>query len=635
MRIALAQINPTVGDIETNAVLIRKDIQRAAEAGAAMVVFPELSILGYPPRDLLLKPAVIQECQQAVEELAELCDGIAAVLGYPCPSDRDAGRMLYNAAAFCHDGKLAHRHVKSLLPTYDVFDETRYFEPGPEVDVIAFDGVTLGVSICEDLWNDQAIFARRLYHDNPIHKLAKRGAQLFVNSAASPFVMDKHPFRLRLMSQVTRTYGLPLVYCNQVGGNDELVFDGASCMFDAQGRVVAHAKSFEPDLLVADLPLGDEASNAETRESTSPQTANAAPQVFMTAPVSRDHPMVQSLPDADDTDAAAPPREGEQTDETSPQIELATVHGRVEPYPQNIAAAYHALVLGLGDYCRKCGFNATVLGLSGGIDSAVTAALCVAALGSDKVRGVSMPSRYSSEGSKTDAQVLAERLHMRFHTIPIADVHASFESLLTPHFEGLEPDTTEENLQARARGVILMALSNKFRSLLVTTGNKSELAVGYCTLYGDMAGGLAALSDVPKTDVYRLAQWINSPQCPLYQQFDGPVIPEDTITKPPSAELRPDQTDQDSLPPYDVLDEIIERYVELEQSARQIIAQTGFDTATVLRVVRMIDLNEYKRQQAAPGLKITGRAFGIGRRMPIAQRYDNRRGVAQSEAGQG
>jgi NAD+ synthetase len=572
MKIALAQINPTVGDIHGNAELIRRDIVRAAEGGAELVVFPELAIIGYPPKDLLLKPVVIEQCVAAVEDLAQQCRGIAAIIGYPCPSQTPAGRTLYNAAAVCMEGRIARRHVKSLLPTYDVFDESRYFEPGPVVDVTPLDGLKLGISICEDLWNDREVFSRQLYHDNPVAALASRGADLFINCSASPFVIRKHDFRLKLMHHVAKQHQLPLLYCNQVGGNDELVFDGNSCAFDAIGRLIAHAKDFEPDLLMVDFPT--------------------------------------------------PLSDGQQS-------------GRNERYSVGIESAYKALVLGLRDYCQKCGFKSIVLGLSGGIDSAVTAALSVAALGSENVRGITMPSRYSSQGSVTDAKELADRLGIKFHNIPIESPHRAMEQLLEPEFEGRGPDVTEENVQARLRGVILMSMSNKFGSLLVTTGNKSELAVGYCTLYGDMAGGLAILSDVPKTMVWDLARWINEDAAsPLRQKYGGAVIPQSSISKVPSAELRADQTDQDSLPPYDMLDAIIERYVEREQSAQQIIEETGFDPAMVLRMVRLIDLNEYKRKQAAPGLKITGRAFGFGRRMPIAQRYDNRgfAGAEQSAA---
>ena len=584
MKIALCQINPTVGDIAGNAAKVRDNLRRAADAGARLAIFPELVIIGYPPKDLLLKPAVLVECEDALADLAAECRTLTAVIGYPCPSDKPDGRALYNAAAVCTGGRVVHRHYKSLLPTYDVFDELRYFEPGPPVDLTHVDGLPLGISICEDLWNEKGVVSRQLYHDNPMDELARLGARLFVNCSASPFVIRKHEFRLKLMSSVARRLGLPIAYCNQVGGNDELVFDGNSCVIDAAGRVVAHAKGFEEDLLLADV-----AGEGMRGEGLGPGRHDRG------------------------SNSARPSALG-----PSPSCHLAD--------------AYHALVLGLRDYCGKCGFKSIVIGLSGGIDSALTAALAVAAVGAEHVRGVAMPSRYSSQGSVDDAAELARRLGIAFHVVPIEEPHAAMESLLVPHFEGRPADTTEENVQARIRGVILMAFSNKFGSLLVTTGNKSELAVGYCTLYGDMAGGLAVLSDVPKTMVWDLARWINTPPCPLHAQFGGPVIPESSISKVPSAELRPNQTDQDSLPPYDVLDDIIERYVEREHAAPRIIADTGLDADLVLRVVRMIDLNEYKRKQAAPGLKITGRAFGFGRRMPIAQRYDNRRALQLSLA---
>lgn len=581
MRVALAQINPTIGDIPGNSHLIRDAIRQAHDSGAQLVVFPELAIIGYPPKDLLLKPAVIQECQHALEELAGECRGIAAIIGHPCPSDNPRGRMLYNAATLCFDGRPQHRRVKSLLPTYDVFDEHRYFEPGPDVQITPYNKLQLGISICEDLWNDRDVVDRQLYHDNPINELARRGADLFINCSASPYTLDKHALRMRLMSEAAKRHGLPVLYCNQVGGNDELVFDGCSCAVGPTGELIARAKDFEPDLLVLDVPVGEgggDKGRSQVSISAKPQAA------------------------------------------------------RVETLSEGIASAYHALVLGLRDYCKKCGFKSVVMGLSGGIDSAVCCAIAVAALGSENVRGVTMPSRFSSDGSVTDAELLARNLDVRFDTVAIEPAHQAFELMLATIFEGTDPGVAEENIQARARGVLLMAISNKFGSMLVTTGNKSELAVGYCTLYGDMAGGLAVLSDVPKTLVYEIANWINDdPDSPLRQQFGKPVIPRDTITKPPSAELREDQTDQDSLPSYDVLDEIIERFVEQEQSAQRIITETGFDAETVLKMVRLIDLNEYKRKQAAPGLKITGRAFGFGRRMPIAQRYDYRRSLVESK----
>ena len=579
MRIALAQINPIVGDIAGNASLIRDAIAQAREHGAQLVITPELSVIGYPPKDLLLKPAVIGECVEAVNDLASQCTDIAAVIGYPFPSEKPRGRTLYNGAAWCEQGRVAHRFAKTLLPSYDVFDEHRYFEPGATDKarhVASLAGVPIGISVCEDLWNDDELVVRQLYHEDPIRGMASAGARMLINIAASPFVVGKHAFRLQLATSAAKRYGMPVVYCNQVGGNDELVFDGNSCVFDASGRVIAHARDFEPDLLVVDLPVPGESAVAS------------------------------GLP------AVAP---------------------RFERAENGIASAYHALVLGLRDYCRKCGFQSVVVGLSGGIDSAVTCALCVAALGPENVRGVAMPSRYSSDGSVADAKDLAERLGVRFHVIAIGEPHEAMEKLLQPHFEGRAADATEENVQARLRGVILMAFSNKFGSLVVSTGNKSELAVGYCTLYGDMAGGLAVLNDVPKTMVWQLARWINeSPQSPLSVQCDGAAIPPNSITKPPSAELRPDQTDQDTLPPYDLLDQIIERYVEREQTAKQIIDETEIEADLVLRITRLIDLNEYKRKQAAPGLKITGRAFGFGRRMPIAQRYDNQRAVRAAAA---
>ncbi|MEM7576118.1 MAG: NAD+ synthase [Planctomycetota bacterium] len=580
MRIVLAQINPTIGDIAGNADNIRQRLTQAREAGADLVVFPELAILGYPPKDLLLKPDVIHRARAAVEQLAhdELqAGGLTALIGLPVWSEHGRGRTLHNAAAVCVNGRIASFHHKTLLPTYDVFDELRYFEPGPEValtELTLGDGrvVKLGLSICEDLWGAAEHFDRRLYHADPIDALAEAGAEVFVNLSASPFVAGKHPKRRDIMSRLAKDHDLPVLFCNQVGGNDELVFDGRSCVFDASGHLVAEAAGFEEDLLVVDVSLDS--------DTTGPTTVPVA---------------------------------------SMPIVEEQEVHA--------------ALVLGLRDYVAKCGFKSVVLGLSGGIDSAVTAAIAVAALGKDAVRGVALPSRYSSGGSVDDARSLAEALHLDFHLLPIEAPHAAMEAALNPLFHEIlgdanTPGVTEENIQARLRGNLLMALSNKTGAMLVTTGNKSELAVGYCTLYGDMCGGFSVLSDVPKLLVYRLARWINdSPDSPLKQQFGQAVIPEDTITKPPSAELRPDQQDQDSLPPYEQLDDIIERYVEQEQSAATIIEGTGYDAEVVLRIVRLIDLNEYKRKQAAPGLKITGRAFGFGRRMPIAQKYDPRHGV--------
>jgi NAD+ synthase (glutamine-hydrolysing) len=556
MRIALAQINPTVGDIPGNTRLILRFIQQAKEQGAALVVFPELAIVGYPPRDLLLKPQFIDDNLAAVEEIAAQVQGIAAIVGYAERNTAPIGRPLHNAVALLRDGQIASRHFKTLLPTYDVFDESRYFEPGPvnaTENLYTLDDVVLGQSICEDLWNDERLIARRLYHQNPIADLNAAGAQILVNASASPFVVSKHQFRIELFSEQVRRFGKPLVYVNQVGGNDELVFDGNSCAFDAQGNLIANAKAFEEDLIVVEIPqLG--------------------------LPLQR-----QALA----AEAASP-----------------------------VGSIYSALILGLRDYVRKCGFKSVVLGLSGGIDSALTAALAVAALGKDKVVGVAMPSRFSSDHSVNDARQLAANLGIEFHVIPIGAVHDAYEATLAKPFAGLPADVTEENLQARVRGALLMAFSNKFNHLLLTTGNKSELAVGYCTLYGDMCGGFNAIADVPKTLVYELSNYLN-------QQAGREIIPANTIHKAPSAELRPNQTDQDSLPPYDELDAILYRYVEEEKGAAQIIGE-GFDRATVLRVIKLVDRSEYKRRQAAPGLKVTSRAFGSGRRMPIAQRYEQR-----------
>lgn len=546
MRVALAQINPTVGDIAGNCRKILEFANRAEATGASLVVFPELSITGYPPKDLLLKPRFIDDNLAALKDLAGQTRGIDVIVGFAARNEQPVGRPLHNAAAVLRDGKVASVHYKTLLPTYDVFDESRYFEPGPanqRNQLVRIGQALVGLSICEDLWNDERLMSRRLYHENPIEDLSAAGAQIMINSSASPFVAGKHEFRLELFGQQARRFARPLIYVNQVGGNDELIFDGNSCVFDAAGNVIAHAKDFEEDLLVVDL----------------------------------DHPPIQP------------------------------------GYSRGIESIYKALVLGLRDYVHKCGFSSVVVGLSGGIDSALTAALAAEALGADKVVGVSMPSRFSSGHSINDAKRLAENLGISFHIMPINQVHEAYEQTLAGLFAGRQADVTEENLQARIRGALLMAISNKFNHLLLTTGNKSELATGYCTLYGDMCGGLAVIGDLPKTMVWEMARWIN-------QRHGRELIPQSSIEKVPSAELRPNQTDQDTLPPYDLLDAIMHRYVEEEKSAAQIVAE-GFDAQTVARVIRLIDRSEYKRRQAAPALKVTSRAFGVGRRMPIAQNY--------------
>lgn len=558
MRIALAQMNPTVGDLLGNTRKILEFSARAKADGAELVVFPELSIPGYPPKDLLLKAPFIDDNLQALQSIATKTQGIDVIVGYAERNTQAIGRPLHNAVALLRDGKILSKHFKTLLPTYDVFDESRYFEPGPaneRTNLVQLGDITAGLSICEDLWNDEKMIPRRLYHQNPIADLHAAGAQILINTSASPFGVGKHDFRLQLFGSQIKQFGRPLVYVNQVGGNDELVFDGNSVVFDARGNVIAQAKDFEEDLLIVDL-----------------QSTDCSP----------------------------------SSSRTNEQSRVARASGGVE-------SIRRALVLGLRDYARKCGFKSVVLGLSGGIDSALTAVLAVEALGSENVVGVAMPSRFSSEHSIADARELAKNLKIGFEVVPIKDVHDAYEATLAPAFTGLPRDVTEENLQARVRGGILMAFSNKFNHLLLTTGNKSEIAVGYCTLYGDMCGGLAVISDVPKTTIYELSEHINA-------TAGRELIPRNSITKPPSAELRPNQTDQDSLPDYAILDAILYRYVEEEKGTAEIIAE-GFDAATVVRVIKLIDRSEYKRRQAAPGLKVTSRAFGFGRRMPIAQGY--------------
>ena len=545
MRVALVQTNPTIGDIDGNAARILDGMHRAADAGAQLAVFPEQTIIGYPAKDLLLRREVIDRNLEALARIAAGATRLAVIVGFAERTDQSSGRPLYNAVALVHQGRILARWRKRLLPTYDVFDEVRYFEPAGPQPTAEFGGIRLGVTVCEDMWSREEMLGQPLYVCDPIHDLAAAGAQVIFNVSASPYFLDKHGTRLELMAEHARHNRVPLLFVNQVGGNDELLFDGCSSVVDAAGTPVGQALAFAEDLLLVDLD-----NLAATR---------------------REH------------------------------------------HPLGPAGLHAALVLGVRDYVRKCGFRSAVVGLSGGIDSAVVACLATAALGPKNVHGVAMPSRFSSGHSVADAQALAKNLGIPFSIIPIEPMHAAFEATLRPHFGNRPPDVAEENIQARCRGVILMALSNKLGSLLLTTGNKSELAVGYCTLYGDMAGGLAVISDVPKTLIYPLARYIN-------EHAGREIIPQGTLTKPPSAELRPKQTDQDTLPPYDVLDAILERYeVRLESPA--VIVAAGFDAATVADVVRKIQTSEYKRQQAAPGLKVTSRAFGFGRRMPIAARH--------------
>lgn len=537
MIIALAQINPIVGDIDGNSARIAEFIDSAKQRGASLVVFPELSIVGYPPRDLLTKQQFIEDNVAAVESLADVCRGITALVGFVAPNTTGKGRGLRNAAAVLRNGKVEKTHYKSLLPTYDVFDETRYFEPGPPGECIDLDGVKIGLSICEDLWDSHAL-GRELYGLDPISALATNGAQIIVNMAASPYQLGKAPVREDLFGRQARRHQTGIVYVNQVGGNDELIFDGGSCAVSPDGKIYGRARSFEEDLLIVDI---------------------------------------------------------------------AAQGARCEPMPEPIERLSSALKLGLGDYIRKCGFSKAVLGLSGGIDSAVVATLAADALGPHNVLGIAMPSRYSSDHSLADADELARKLGIQYRVIPIEPMHRTFEHELGDILKG--SDEAAQNVQARIRGLIVMAASNAMGHLALATGNKSELSCGYCTLYGDMCGGLAPIGDVLKTDVYRLAHQLNA---------ESPGrIPTGTLTKPPSAELKPDQTDQDKLPSYDLLDAILHRYIELEYPARRII-DDGYDAATVHRVIRMVDTTEYKRKQAAPVLKVSPRAFGAGRRMPIA-----------------
>ena len=545
VKIALLQINPTVGDLSGNAGLIADSARQAAGRGAELAVTPELALVGYLPRDLLLSAAFVERSWNELQTLARaLAGGPPTLVGLPEPNRSDQGRPLYNTAAFISGGRVERCFRKSLLPTYDVFDEDRYFEPVEGAQILELGGHRLGISICEDVWNDRDFWRRRRYHHDPIEELAGAGADAILNLSASPFTAGKHRLREEMLGSLARRHRLPVAYVNQFGGNDDLVFDGRSCMFDRSGEPTARGRAFADDVVVCDLYGG--------------------------SPI------------------------GPATD-LVPESEI-----------------WRALALGTRDYARKCGFARVVLGLSGGIDSALTAAIAVEALGAANVLGVLMPSPFSSRGSVDDSLALAKNLGIETLTLPIETAMQAMDETLADAFRGTARDVTEENIQARIRGNLLMALSNKRGALLLTTGNKSELAVGYCTLYGDMSGGLAVIADVPKTMVYRVARWLNDSSA-------SPVIPEAILTKAPSAELRPNQTDQDSLPPYDVLDDILQRHIERHEPADDIIA-AGFDPATVHRVLRLVRAAEFKRKQAAPGLKVTDRAFGTGWRMPIAAR---------------
>jgi NAD+ synthase (glutamine-hydrolysing) len=547
MKLTIAQLNPTVGDIGGNLAMLRSAYARAAGDGADLAVFPELFLVGYPPRDLLERADFIQRVQEAVGEAARLSadhPGTGLLFGAPTATGGGTGRGLYNAAILAYQGRILHCQPKSLLPTYDVFDEARYFEPAPRVEPVCFKGETLGISICEDAWNDPEFWPRgRLYGVDPLDALAKQGATIFVNISASPFYAGKDELRYGLIGNHARRHGLPFVYVNQVGANDELIFDGRSMVLDPQGNVRHISPAFADDVRTVDL------------------AAAGDPALYV--PLDR------------------------------------------------IESIHQALVLGVRDYLRKTGFTGAIVGLSGGIDSALTCCLAAEALGPGNVLGISMPSPYSSRGSVEDSRRLAQNLGVAFKVMPITSVYGAYLEALREHFAGREEDIAEENIQARIRGNILMALANKFGRLVLSTGNKSEMAVGYCTLYGDMSGGLSVLADVPKTTVYKLAAHINRGR---------EIIPAETIAKAPSAELRPNQTDQDTLPPYPILDEILELYIEEGRSAEEIVAR-GFARETVAWVAGAVRRSEYKRHQAAPGLKVTSKAFGIGRRMPIAARW--------------
>lgn len=558
MKLALCQTNATVGDLAGNAARVLDAARRAADAGADLAVFPELALTGYPPQDLLDRPAFLDAADDALLHVAAHAPaGLGLLIGAPRRNPAATGKGLHNCAVLLDGGAVVAEVAKVLLPTYDVFDEHRHFEPGADCTPVVWRGLRLGLHVCEDLWNNDGVDGavedappgddapRRLYGLNPIDALGAAGVDLFVNLSASPFAAGKAAERYRRIAEAAAEWGAPFVYVNAVGANTELVFDGDSQVVGPDGTVLARAAAFEEDLLLWD-------------------TADPA-------------------------------------------------QARVEPVPERIASIHRALVVGIRDYVGKSGFERALIGLSGGIDSAVTCALAVEALGPDRVTGITMPSKYSSGGSVSDSRALAEALGIAFHEVPIAPAVEAFDAMLAPVLGGAPAGVTEENIQARARGLALMAVSNHGGHLLLTTGNKSEMAVGYATLYGDMSGGLAVLADVFKTEVYALARHLNA-------VTPGAPIPEDTLTKPPSAELRPDQTDQDSLPPYDLLDAVLERYVERHMDVDAVAAETSLDRALVARIAQMVDRNEYKRRQAAPGLRVSGKAFGLGRRLPIVMR---------------
>jgi len=544
VKVGIAQINAVIGDFPGNAKRILAAYRECIEAGADVVITPELSLTGYPPRDLVFKSQFVPKCLQALDYLADEAKVIPLIVGYVDHNRSETpGKPFRNAAAVLFEGQVQAIQHKTLLPTYDVFDEWRYFQPSEACMPVEIGGKRIGITVCEDIWTEDYL-QRPLYERNPVQELVEQKVDVIFNLSASPYALHKPARRQSMISDVAGEAGVPVVYCNAIGAQDQLIFDGHSLVASAAGEIVAHFPGFEEAVRVLDL---DHLEAAEVNE----------------------------------------PRADEEQ-------------------------LFRALVLGLRDYTTKCGFSKVCLGLSGGIDSALTATIAVEALGAENVHGLTMPSEYSSSGSVSDSIQLAEALGIRCDTVPIKDVFEQVKGTMAPVFGEHEEDVTEENMQARIRAVFLMALSNKSGAMLLTTGNKSELAVGYCTIYGDMCGGLAVLSDLPKVDVYSVSRWVNR---------ETEIIPWATINKPPSAELRPDQKDSDSLPPYDILDSILELYVEEQISATDIIEQHGYDEDTVRWIQRRVDLNEYKRQQAAPGLRVTTKAFGMGRRYPIVQRF--------------
>ena len=542
MRFALLQLNFAVGDIEGNALKIIDAVKTAKEHNVDLCITSELAIMGYPPRDLLLNRTFINKAHEKITQVsAVLTECPPALVGIATPNHLGQGRPLFNSAVLLKEGKVVATFHKSLLPTYDVFDEDRYFEPSPEFGNLNLNENKIGITICEDIWNDKTFWSARRYTSDPVEGLVNQGVDFIVNISASPFTIGKQRIREAMLGNMANKYQIPILYVNQVGGNDDLVFDGRSCVFDSKGRMIARGKPFQEDILIVDTKA-----------------------------------TAKSISD----------------DDFTPEAEI-----------------WNALVCGTKDYIKKCGFGRAILGLSGGIDSALTSVIAVEAMGKENVIGALMPSPYSSKGSVDDSLNLAQNLGIKTLTLPISLLMEAFDKTLEGTFTGYEQDITEENIQSRIRGNLLMALSNKYCALLLTTGNKSELAAGYCTIYGDMSGGLAVIADVPKTMVYRLSNWINKTK--------GNIIPQAVIDKAPSAELRPNQRDQDSLPPYDILDEILHLHIELRKSAEEII-EDGFDKTTVLKVINLAGKSEFKRKQAPPGIKVTDRAFGTGWRMPIA-----------------